>query len=109
MTDLPERAPTPAPPLGVDWWMQVLCYAGPLALIPLSQRRRSVSLQWQARQGLVLGVGGVIACAIVLYIVPILGCIAWPALVGVDVYALVCALRGEPWRIPGVADVSERL
>src|SRR5919198_1070881 len=77
-----------------DRFQLVLAYLAILALIPLLTAKDSEFVQWHARNGLVLGVGGLIALAIVSHI-PFLGCLAGPvlfaALVAVGVMAMVKA------------------
>ncbi|HYX90452.1 MAG TPA: DUF4870 domain-containing protein [Myxococcaceae bacterium] len=88
----------------------VLAYLAPLSLIPLLTVKDSPFVRWHARNGLVLGIGGMIAIAILAQIpfIQILACVAWPALIVVDVMAMVKALRGERWRIPGASDVADK-
>jgi uncharacterized membrane protein len=89
----------------------VLAYLGPLALIPLLTVKDSPFVQWHARNGLVLGVGGMIAIAVIAQIplIQVLACVAWPALIVLDVMGMVKALRGIRWRIPGVSDLADKL
>jgi fumarate reductase subunit D len=89
----------------------VLAYLGILALIPLLTVKDSSYVQWHAKQGLVLGLGGGIALSI-LGAIPFVGlitCLAGPALLVVDILAMVKALNGERWRIPVVADLADKL
>lgn len=95
-----------------DKIMLVLSYLGLLALIPLLTVKDSPYVQWHAKNGLVLGFGGGIILAI-LTLIPYLGwliaCVGWPALLVIDIVAMVKALKGERWRIPGVSDIAETL
>lgn len=94
-----------------DKIMLVLAYLGILALIPLLTVKDSEYVQWHAKNGLVLGVGGGIALTI-LGAIPFVGlitCIAAPALLVVDIVAMIKALGGNRWRIPGVTDLAEKL
>jgi fumarate reductase subunit D len=95
-----------------DRFQLVLAYLGPLSLIPLLTVKDSEFVQWHAKNGLVLGVGGMIALFI-LGQIPILGCVAVPllfvALIVLDVMAMAKALRGTRWRIPGASDLADKL
>ncbi len=94
-----------------DKIMLVLSYLGILALIPLLTVKDSPYVQWHAKNGLVLGVGGSIALTIlsfIPYIGWVIACVGWPALLVVDILAIVKALKGERWRIPGVSDIAEK-
>lgn len=89
----------------------VLAYLGILALIPLLTVKDSDFVQWHAKNGLVLGVGGAIAISI-LGMIPFLGvvtCLLGPALLVVDIVAMMRALKGERWRIPVVSDLAEKI
>jgi fumarate reductase subunit D len=86
----------------------VLAYLAPLSFFPLLTVKDSEYVQWHAKNGLVLGVGGAIAIAVLVTILPFLFCVAVPLLVIVDVVAMVKALRGTRWRIPGVSDLAEK-
>lgn len=107
-----------APPTSVreqDKIMLVLSYLGILALIPLLTVKDSPYVQWHAKNGLVLGVGGGIAVSVIgtiLGFIPflgIIGCLLWPAFLAVNIIAIVKALRGERWRIPVVTDLAEKI
>jgi len=89
----------------------VLAYLGILALIPLLTVKDSGYVQWHAKNGLVLGVGGAIVISILsaIPVIGILSCIAIPLLLVVDIVAMVKALGGVRWRIPGVSDLADRL
>jgi len=93
-----------------DKIMLVLAYLGIFALIPLLTVKDSEFVKWHAKNGLVLGVGVGIAITII-GMIPFLGfisCLLFPALVVVDVMAMVKALGGERWRLPVVSDVSDK-
>ncbi|MBI3183096.1 MAG: DUF4870 domain-containing protein [Myxococcales bacterium] len=93
----------------------VLAYLGILALIPLLTVKDSPYVQWHAKNGLVLGVGGGIALSIVTTIlgfipfIGLLGCLLWPAFIALNFFAMYKALKGERWRVPGVTDIAEKL
>jgi len=93
-----------------DKIMLVLSYLGLLALIPLLTVKDSEYVKWHAKNGLVLGFGGGIAISIIGAI-PVIGlatCLLGPALLVVDIMAMIKALNGERWRIPGVSDIAEK-
>ena len=89
----------------------VLAYLGILSLIPLLTVKDSPYVQWHAKQGLVLGVGGGIAISILgaIPIIQLMVCLAAPALLVIDILAMVKALGGERYRIPVVTDLAEKL
>lgn len=88
----------------------VLAYLAPLSLIPLLTVKDSDYVQWHAKNGLVLGIGGALAIGLLAAIplVQILACVAWPLLFVVDIVAMVKALNGTRWRIPLVSDLAEK-
>lgn len=88
----------------------VLAYLGILALIPMLTVKDSEFVQWHAKNGLVLGVGGGIAISIIgmLPFIGLITCLLAPALLVVDIVAMMKALKGERWRIPGVSDIAEK-
>lgn len=93
-----------------DKMMLVLAYLGLLALIPLLTVKDSEYVKWHAKNGLVLGFGGAIVLTI-LGAIPLIGLITsllGPALLVVDIMAMVKALNGEKWRIPLVSDLAEK-
>jgi uncharacterized membrane protein len=88
----------------------VLAYLAPLSLIPLLTVKDSEFVRWHAKNGLVLGLGGAIAIAVLasIPILQVLACVAWPLLIVVDVVAMVKALGGARWRIPGATELAEK-
>lgn len=91
-----------------DKIMLVLAYLGILALIPLLTVKDSPYVQWHAKNGLVLGIGGGIAVSVLSGIFAPIACLAFPALLVVDVVAMAKSLQGQRWRIPGVSDLAEK-
>lgn len=89
----------------------VLAYLGILSLIPLLTVKDSAFVQWHAKQGLVLSLA-MFVFSIVVNFVPIIGQIVWClAVVGylvVSVMAIMKALKGERWNIPGVSDLASK-
>lgn len=95
-----------------DKIMLVLAYLSVFCLIPLLTVKDSPTVQWHAKQGLVLNLGGFSALFLVAF-VPVLGqavlCLGSLAILGCDVLAITKALKGERWRVPLVADLADRL
>ncbi len=88
----------------------VLAYLGCLCLIPLLTVKDSEFVKWHAKQGLVINIGGGVALTI-LGMIPIVGlvtCLLGPALLVVDIMAIMKALKGERWRLPVVADLADK-
>jgi fumarate reductase subunit D len=97
-----------------DKVMLVLSYLGILALIPLLTVKDSPYVQWHAKNGLVLGIGGGVVTSILVAIIgaiPFIGllaCTLWPALIVLHILAISKALKGIRWRVPGVSDIADR-
>jgi uncharacterized membrane protein len=94
----------------------VLAYLGLLALIPLITVKDSPFINWHAKNGLVLGLGGGIVLSIVSAILtpvfcigPLIGLAGGIALIVVDVMAMLKALNGQRWRIPVISDLADKL
>lgn len=89
----------------------VLSYLGLLALIPLLTVKDSPFVQWHAKQGLALFIG-IVVVSIVLGIIPVVnmvaGCVVPLGALVVSVLAIMKAFKGERWRIPVIADLSEK-
>ncbi|MFA5996088.1 MAG: hypothetical protein WCW27_04460 [Patescibacteria group bacterium] len=83
--------------------MAMLSYIGILVLIPLLTKKDSKFAQAHAKQGLVMAV------AMMLYIIPVAGWIIGTIALVLDVIALVSALQGKFWKIPGAYDLSQKL
>ncbi len=88
----------------------VLSYLGILALIPMLTVKDSPFVSYHAKQGLVLNAIGFIALTIlsVIPLVNLVTCVLWPALLVVDVMAIMKALKGERWNIPVVTDLASK-
>jgi fumarate reductase subunit D len=95
-----------------DKIMLVLAYLGVLALIPLLTVKDSEFVRWHAKNGLTLGIAGLLIIVLFNVFLPVLGCFLWPletiAFIALTVLAITKALRGMRWRIPVVTDVSEK-
>jgi uncharacterized membrane protein len=88
----------------------VLSYFGILALIPFLTVKDSPYVQYHAKQGLVLGVGGFIILTVIGFIpfVNLITCLLGPALLVVNILGIVKALKGERWQIPVVSDLATK-
>ena len=89
--------------------MLVLSYLSFLCLIPLFSAKDSAFVSWHAKQGLVLSLLGFASWA--LWSLPAMGylnCLLWPAMFVAAVMSVIKAFGGERWRIPVVADLSEK-
>jgi uncharacterized membrane protein len=94
-----------------DKMMLVLAYLGIFSLIPMLTVKDSEFVKWHGKNGLVLGVGGTIALSILAAIpfVQFVVCLAGPGLLVLDIMAMMKALKGERWRLPGVSDIADKL
>jgi uncharacterized membrane protein len=105
-----DPSPPVPPPHGDDRLMLVLCYLGLLALVPYLFGRNSEAVRFHARQGLALGLLGVLCAAIAL--VPAVGFFGALGVAGClvgSILGIVKCLAGERWRMPVAADVADRL
>ena len=87
----------------------VLSYLSFLCIIPLVSAKDSAFVQWHSKQCLVLSLFGM-ASGVLWSLGPLmfLNCLFWPAMFVVAVMSIVKAFQGERWRIPVVADLSEK-
>ncbi len=95
-----------------DKIMLVLAYLGLLALIPLVAVNDSEFVKWNAKNGLVLWIVGIVlvlVLQIVWYLGQFLGCLAMLGLVVVSVVGISKALKGERYRIPFVSSIASKL
>ena len=99
-----------------DKIMIILSYFGILALIPLLTVKDSEYVKWHAKNGLVLGLGGVLAITVLSVLVgwiPLLGqlivVVAWLGILALHILGIVKGLEGQRWRIPVVSDLAEKL
>lgn len=102
-------------------FMIVCAYLGPLALIPFVAARTDSDAQWHARQGLVMTVAELVAlgglsvfvgAAVLTRFGVGLALLAglwllWVAVVGLHLAAMVTALNGGRFRIPGASSMAE--
>lgn len=112
----PQRASQPDPSRDDRKLMLVLAYLGPLALVPYLVAPEDEEVRWHAKQGLTftgVWIGLSLAIAIlgalpgIGVVIAVLAPFIWLALIALVVVAIVNAVRGERFRIPFVADLSE--
>lgn len=98
-------------------------YLGILFLVPLLAKKENKFCQFHGKQGAVLFGLEVVAFVVILILVLILniipcagaviGTILWLAYVvcavGLSVWGLVMAMKGEYWRMPVIAPLTEKL
>jgi uncharacterized membrane protein len=91
----------------------VLAYLGCLCLIPYLTVKDSELVAWHARQGLVLLGAEVVLSVLAGLLIPIGGGCWGPllelGLLGVSIFAILRALKGERWRLPMIADLADKL
>jgi uncharacterized membrane protein len=99
-------------------WLLILCYAGPLGVLPLLMARTDRSTRWHAKNGLLLfamlaAIG--VAATLVGIAAPSLSCIygitmlaAGTAYGVVAVLAIVKALGGERLCVAGISRYADR-
>ena len=97
-----------------DLLMCILSYFGIFALIPYLVRKDDETIQWHAKQGLVLAAVMIVLMIVlaVLSMMPLIGFIASMVsmLVGLgslalSIYCMIQAYSGKQWRIPGIGSV----
>ncbi|MEW5738803.1 MAG: DUF4870 domain-containing protein [Myxococcota bacterium] len=88
----------------------VLAYLSCLALIPLLTVKDSEFVKWHAKQGLTLGVASFIILAVFAFLGPLafINCALGPGVLVLCILGILKALKGERWRIPLIADLSEK-
>jgi uncharacterized membrane protein len=88
----------------------VLAYLGCLSLIPFLTVKDSEFVKFHAKQGIVFNIGFGIGLTI-LSMIPFVNfatCLLGPAMIVVDIMAIMKALKGERWRLPVVADLADK-
>lgn len=75
-------------------------------MIPLLAKKDSPFAQFHAKQGLVLFIIEVVGW--VVFWIPFVGWILMVIVYVVALVALIQALMGKKWRIPGVAQIAEK-
>ena len=90
----------------------VLAYLSCLSLIPYLTVKDSPFVAWHAKQGLVLFGAEVVLSLLSGVLIPLGGGCWGPVgelgLIGVSIYAILRALKGERWRVPGAADLADK-
>jgi uncharacterized membrane protein len=120
----PPMPPAPPPPpatagpdQGNRTLMIFLAYLWILAVIPLLVEKDDGEVQWHAKHGLVLTVLEIVLYVVlgVLSFVPVLGCVVVfvPFMVAVGflvirVMAIVKAMNGQRFILPGISDFANR-
>lgn len=84
-----------------------LSYLGILFLVPLLVKRESPFCQFHAKQGLVFCI--IFFVGWILFMIPVLGWLAWLAVVILDIVALVKTLSGERWEVPIIGDLAKKI
>jgi uncharacterized membrane protein len=112
--------PPPAAPAGGSsdkTVMLILAYLGLLALVPLLVEKDDRNVQWHAKHGLVLTALWIAVWMVfmVLSFIPGVGCVtsiislfvplAWLI---VTILAIMKALKGERFLIPGISDFADK-
>lgn len=102
-------------------FMIVCAYLGPLALIPFVAARTDGDAQWHARQGLIMTVaelvafgglsvfvGAAVLTRLGVGLVLLAGLwLLWVAVVGLHLAAMITALNGGRFRVPGASAMAE--
>lgn len=91
-----------------DKVMLILAYLGILSLIPLLTVKDSPFVTWHAKQGLVLAGIGLLSSVLWGTGLGFINCVLWPAMAVVAIMSVLKAFEGQRWRIPLVADLSEK-
>lgn len=87
--------------------MAALSYVGVLVLVPLLLRRDNPFVVFHAKQGLVVLLGFIVSLLAAQWIA-VVGSTLFLVLLVLDVIALVQALLGRRWRIPGISYLADR-
>ena len=82
-------------------------YLGILFLIPLLVKKDSEFCQFHAKQAMILFIIEVILLAIVW--IPFLGWLLYTLVSVVALVGLIQALMGRKWRIPGIAELADKI
>jgi uncharacterized membrane protein len=98
-----------------DKVMLILSYLGILSLIPLLTVKDSEYVKWHAKQGLVMGLSCIVVAivgTVLSGLIPVVGlllnCGLWIGWWVLDIMAMVKGVKGQRWRIPVIADLSEK-
>ncbi|MCM3876866.1 MAG: DUF4870 domain-containing protein [Thermoanaerobaculia bacterium] len=92
----------------------VLCYLGLLAIIPLILEKKDREVQWHARHGLVLFGAFVFLHVAIGVVSAVLGGFAvlhpfvWLLWIAVSIIAIVKAVNGQRFLIPGLSEFADK-
>jgi uncharacterized membrane protein YkgB len=103
--------------------MVVLAYLWPLALVPLFTARGDDDLSWHARHGLLLMAAELPVLIVLTGLTALAGLanyglgvalglvtfLAWVAVLGVQLTAMLYALNGKRLVLPGITRIADRL
>ncbi len=110
----PLPGPPPAPPAIRNTPMLVLSYLGLLALIPLIVVKDDREVQWHAKHGLVLTIAFValsFGASVMTFLAGFfffLNPLVYLSWLAVSVVAMVKAVNGQRFRIPGISEYADR-
>ncbi|KAA0252400.1 DUF4870 domain-containing protein [Acidobacteria bacterium ACD] len=110
---VPPPVPPPLPRQG-NQAMLVLSYLGLLALVPLLVEKNDREVQWHAKHGLVLTVLFVAVfvalnvMSVVIGFFWLLSPLVWLLWLVVTVLAIVKALDGKRFLIPGISELADK-
>ena len=85
--------------------MAALSYVAILVFVPLFARKDDEYVIFHAKQGLVL-LGGYVVAILAVNWIEVVGSVLFLVLMAVNVFALVQALAGRKWKIPGIYQIS---
>lgn len=85
-----------------------LCYLPFLVIAAFLIRREDVFVNWHIRQGLLV-LGAIIVSLIAAAWVPLVGSMLFLLLFVADVVALIMALQGRRWKIPGIGTLADKV
>lgn len=110
----PPLVPPPPSPAGHKTGMLVLAYLGLLALIPLLTEKDDREVQWHAKHGLVFLVAYLILGAAITVMSFVIGLasllwgLAWIAYLIVTIIAIVKAVNGQRFLVPGLSEFADK-
>lgn len=87
--------------------MAALSYVGFLVLVPLLTRKDDPYVHFHAKQGLVIFIGEVVAVVAGQWI-GVVGGLLFVLLLIASVIGLIQSLQGRRFRIPGIAEISDK-
>jgi hypothetical protein len=120
----PPVAPASRPPSDSRrGTMVVLAYLWPLAIVPLLASRGDEDVSWHARYGLLLMAAELPILIVLTAVTALTGLanyglgvmlglvlfLAWVAALGVQLTAILYALNGRRFAVPGISQLADRL